>query len=1188
MEELNKKFLSFLAAACREAPADAVVNGTRGTYVDIFQDFTGTTWEIADFHVRGGDAIGGSYDFQGKPAIQELQLDFFRSCREVTHTVVVPTSMKVAGIMGPATCIYATDGPPGLSVAPKKDEGSKKTKSGPSAEHCQTLKFPGRTVSSNQSAVFRLRASGAASARKAMNKRRVQSKMPEYFCLFVPCCTVTMGMDINLQEPTGDFDTWPKHISAVILGGRIDGMLIPAKCAADASSCSNRGLFDPRHCTIWRAAHGEKLQLNFHGVHVDPPKQHLAKPCELQELLEHLDSSWVNHVHQFSSGWSLVAVEVMDSQAVLRELQRPTAPGVGCCPECQVPMQFISRRELQTIETNDAGIGFGTPILNRPLSAASHVQDFVAGLVSRSQSPAPADVSRPGSVFASRAVTPVSSRPNSACPNKLGGLKPVAGIEEQKRFKESLSDVCGRCSITSRKVTHGLLCPFYGARCVSVSSLCQECQRILEYISDQATNRRRLEQEETSLMSSVGSDLVDDTEDPMDIEESSDHIDADLKQRLLEPPENVCLAIEITMAIDIKDVPAAKQHHFDTELRGELRRVLNIPEKQIALNLDDGCLSGSLQIGFVHPELANFQSRWVQENVATDEGIHFAENLHKIWDRLSLVLSGGANHRFGSNAFDLLRHVNPRDFHWRRTIVAKGAALDVLLEHVQRTFKMGACTNDELSDDGQGEMKQNADLVSKAKERNSVHHESMSLQSTLASRAKPDVEDSRTKVLRLQVSKLKGPAAKMKGVRFQDKGTIKDDRFVNRKAVIMTDNLQDCFLQERAIVWAGTADVLSIPPGTEIDSATDFNLHWLVWHKHIGGIESVLSKAAETEANQADRHGRRGLHIAMAHCPITIISVFVKYMAPIGPVRANVRDLKGRSPLHYGVARGDAAIVECFLNGLHVHQGFLDLAIPEDGETALHIAAQTANTRMVMALLEASASVNVSNHRGIAPLHYTAAVGDRKCCEKLIEKNANSKARDNINRTPLAWALGYENEATASFFPPENPEVAHWQSPMRVVPNQAQPCTPTPRLGSKNKAVVSKFTASSGGRSRKQAFISAGLATTGTSRQVLETLSSRLHSALDDWPQDHLHSSEWPGNVTSLAVRWRGWSRGAREVGDRKTQKGEHLPPLSTCDLEAALTAEASCWQVGELCRHIGGRFCTTCWEYVSDDHPSN
>lgn len=78
----------------------------------------------------------------------------------------------------------------------------------------------------------------------------------------------------------------------------------------------------------------------------------------------------------------------------------------------------------------------------------------------------------------------------------------------------------------------------------------------------------------------------------------------------------------------------------------------------------------------------------------------------------------------------------------------------------------------------------------------------------------------------------------------------------------------------------------------------------------------------------------------------------------------------------------------------------------EWGNRPLHYAAREGHTEIVRTLLDAGASVDAANLRGVTPLHRAVQVGGR-CVALLLAAGADVNATDQVGRTPLHWAVTY-------------------------------------------------------------------------------------------------------------------------------------------------------------------------------------
>jgi len=81
-----------------------------------------------------------------------------------------------------------------------------------------------------------------------------------------------------------------------------------------------------------------------------------------------------------------------------------------------------------------------------------------------------------------------------------------------------------------------------------------------------------------------------------------------------------------------------------------------------------------------------------------------------------------------------------------------------------------------------------------------------------------------------------------------------------------------------------------------------------------------------------------------------------------------------------------------------------------DGETALHKAANSGCEEVVKLLLANGAEVNAKSNKGHTPLHRVAARGHKKIAELLLAKGAKVDAKDKWGRTPLDVAASEDHK----------------------------------------------------------------------------------------------------------------------------------------------------------------------------------
>ena len=76
-----------------------------------------------------------------------------------------------------------------------------------------------------------------------------------------------------------------------------------------------------------------------------------------------------------------------------------------------------------------------------------------------------------------------------------------------------------------------------------------------------------------------------------------------------------------------------------------------------------------------------------------------------------------------------------------------------------------------------------------------------------------------------------------------------------------------------------------------------------------------------------------------------------------------------------------------------------------DGDTALHGAAQTGNVEIMRILLDKGAEVNAKNKQGGTPLMWTAVYGNDDAARLLLSRGADASLKDNDGITAVQWAV---------------------------------------------------------------------------------------------------------------------------------------------------------------------------------------
>ena len=93
------------------------------------------------------------------------------------------------------------------------------------------------------------------------------------------------------------------------------------------------------------------------------------------------------------------------------------------------------------------------------------------------------------------------------------------------------------------------------------------------------------------------------------------------------------------------------------------------------------------------------------------------------------------------------------------------------------------------------------------------------------------------------------------------------------------------------------------------------------------------------------------------------------------------------------------AVVDCLARGAR------PTAAQLTGDSALHLAADAADSRIARALVAAGASVNTPSHRNRMPLHRAAMVHNVDVCRLLLSAGADAHAVNGFGSTALHYAV---------------------------------------------------------------------------------------------------------------------------------------------------------------------------------------
>lgn len=141
-------------------------------------------------------------------------------------------------------------------------------------------------------------------------------------------------------------------------------------------------------------------------------------------------------------------------------------------------------------------------------------------------------------------------------------------------------------------------------------------------------------------------------------------------------------------------------------------------------------------------------------------------------------------------------------------------------------------------------------------------------------------------------------------------------------------------------------------------------------------------------------------YTAMSHAIEAMYEDVVDALLNSPKLDPNSRGLNGRPALSAYTWRDNKERVEKFLaRGADVS------LVDNDGDTALHGAAQTGNVEIIRMLLDKGADPNVKNKVGGTPLMWAAVYGHTDAARVLLSRGADASAKDNDGITAVEWAV---------------------------------------------------------------------------------------------------------------------------------------------------------------------------------------
>jgi uncharacterized protein len=173
-----------------------------------------------------------------------------------------------------------------------------------------------------------------------------------------------------------------------------------------------------------------------------------------------------------------------------------------------------------------------------------------------------------------------------------------------------------------------------------------------------------------------------------------------------------------------------------------------------------------------------------------------------------------------------------------------------------------------------------------------------------------------------------------------------------------------------------------------------------------GDVQTLNALLARgVDINVKDKRG----YTALSHALEAMYEDVVDALLNQPSLDANCRGLNGRPALSAFVWRDNKERVEILLA-----RGADVTAQDDDGDTALHGAAQTGNVEIIRMLLDKGAKVNTKNEQGGTPLMWAAVYGNVDAARLLLSRGADASLKDNDGITAAGWAARNNRDKVVS------------------------------------------------------------------------------------------------------------------------------------------------------------------------------
>ncbi|KAJ5311725.1 hypothetical protein N7476_007585 [Penicillium atrosanguineum] len=190
-------------------------------------------------------------------------------------------------------------------------------------------------------------------------------------------------------------------------------------------------------------------------------------------------------------------------------------------------------------------------------------------------------------------------------------------------------------------------------------------------------------------------------------------------------------------------------------------------------------------------------------------------------------------------------------------------------------------------------------------------------------------------------------------------------------------------LLEQGVPINGQENALGVTP-----------LHCAVYQGNEEMVEFLLECGANGNATTAD--GQTPLHIAAKKGHRKCMKLLFAQRVDL-----HIVDHSGAPSLHAAVG---TATDESTVPLLVKHRMNLNFQNPINGNTALHLAVASRRPRIILFLLEKSASIDIANNEGLTPLQMAANTDNCEAISLLLQHCASVEARSTAGPTALQYA----------------------------------------------------------------------------------------------------------------------------------------------------------------------------------------